>query len=63
MTTRDTIETMARLLRVNNVDLGDERLVLRALHAARFSSADVDQLAEAAIGEARMQLAEFGVPQ
>jgi hypothetical protein len=59
----ETVELMARVLRCREVDLGDEREVLRVLQAARFPAVDIVMLSDKATDEARRQSAEFGAPQ
>jgi hypothetical protein len=56
----DTVDAMARLLRCKAIDLNDERAVMRALLAARFSSGEVVMLCDLAIAAARNQTAEHG---
>lgn len=63
MNDADKIGTMARLLRCLRVDLGDERAVLRALSAARYTATEIVCLSDAAIEAARIQTAEHGEPQ
>lgn len=59
---KSLIAQMANCLVELGVDLADERVVLRALHAADFLDGDIIVLFDRAVEEARKRKAAFAMP-
>jgi hypothetical protein len=54
---RDIVAEMAAVLRAKEVDLGDERAVIRTLNAERFTSGEVMACMDDAVEKARVDSA------